>query len=50
MIKVLKAFNTRLRRYAAGDEILAGADLSPHTLESLAAGQFISAPPKSSKK
>ncbi|TGP28203.1 hypothetical protein EN875_032100 [Mesorhizobium sp. M2D.F.Ca.ET.232.01.1.1] len=42
---VKKAFNSSLQRFKEGDEIADGADLSPHTVESLTdAGYLASAP------
>lgn len=35
MTKVLKPFNTRLQRFAAGDDVPDDADLSPHTVVTL---------------
>lgn len=40
---VKKPFNTRLGKYNVGD-LIADADLSPHTIESLSAGGFIAVP------
>ncbi|TJV51156.1 MAG: hypothetical protein E5Y01_16345 [Mesorhizobium sp.] len=43
---VKKAFNTSLQRFKEGDEIADGADLSPHTVESLTeAGYLAGRPP-----
>jgi hypothetical protein len=49
MLKVLKAFNTQLQRFKVDDEISETADLSPHTVEGLTKGGFLSAPPKPAK-
>ncbi|MGB3898351.1 MAG: hypothetical protein WA973_07325 [Mesorhizobium sp.] len=45
-MEVLKPFNTRTRRIAAGETITEADDLSPHTIDSLVAGKFIGAPEK----
>ncbi len=47
MLKVLKPFNTKIQRFAVGDEFAETADLSPHTVAGLTAGKFIAAPDKS---
>lgn len=49
MTKVLKPFTTRVQRFAAGADVPADADLSPHTLEGLTSQGFIEAPPKPAK-
>lgn len=51
MTKVLKPFNTRVQRFAAGSEVPDDAELSPHTVEGLTGQGFLQAPPaaKSSK-
>jgi len=41
MPKVLKPFKSRLHRFAAGDDLPDGADLSPHMLDSLAEAGFV---------
>jgi hypothetical protein len=45
-MEVLKPFNTRIRRIAAGETITEADDLSPHSIDSLVAGKFIGAPEK----
>lgn len=47
MLKVLKAFNTRVQRFKVGDEIAEDVDLSPHTVEDLTKRDFLAAPPAS---
>ncbi len=49
MTKVLKPFNTRVQRFAAGADVPTDADLSPHTLEGLTSQGFLEAPPKPAK-
>ncbi|MBA1141753.1 hypothetical protein [Mesorhizobium neociceri] len=49
MTKVLKPFTTRVQRFAAGADVPADTDLSPHTLEGLTSQGFLEAPPKPSK-
>ncbi|PWJ93525.1 hypothetical protein C8D77_101204 [Mesorhizobium loti] len=51
MLKVLKAFNTRVQRFKAGDEIPDDTDLSPHPVGGLTERGFLQAPsaPKSAK-
>ena len=44
MLKVLKAFNTRVQRFAAGDEVPDNTDLSPHTVDGLTTQGFLQAP------
>jgi hypothetical protein len=44
-ITVNKAFNTSLQRFKTGDEIPDGADLSPHTVESLVDAGYLASPP-----
>ena len=38
---VLKPFTSATRRFAVGDPVNAGDDLSPHSFEDLKAGKFI---------
>nr|WP_156941950.1 hypothetical protein [Mesorhizobium sp. LNHC220B00] len=49
MIKVLKPFNTRVQRFAAGSEVADDADLSPHTVEGLTGQNFLEKPAKPAK-
>jgi hypothetical protein len=44
-ITVNKSFNTALQRFKAGDEIPDGADLAPHTVESLIDAGYLASPP-----
>jgi hypothetical protein len=46
MTKVLKAFNTRVQRFAAGSEVPDDADLAPHTLAGLTERGFLEGPPQ----
>nr|WMC97947.1 hypothetical protein RAR13_04320 [Aminobacter aminovorans] len=50
MFKVLKPFNTRNRRIAAGDTVAETDDLAPHSIETLAAGKFIETPKPEKRK
>lgn len=45
MLKVLKAFNTRVQRFKAGDEIADDADLAPHPVGGLIEHGFLQTPP-----
>lgn len=44
MMKAIKPFNTRFRRFSAGDEVKPEDDLSPHTIDSLKAAGLLADP------
>jgi hypothetical protein len=49
MTKVLKPFNTRVQRFAAGADVPDDADLSPHTVAGLTERGFLEGAPVASK-
>lgn len=44
-LKVVKDFNSTTQRFRKGDEIADGADLSPHTADSLKSAGYVAEPP-----
>jgi hypothetical protein len=49
MITVKKPFNSRVRRFKAGDKIEEGADLAPHNLDELKKAGFVEMPASKAK-
>lgn len=47
---VLKQFNTRLRRFFAGDPVSPEDDLSPHTFDGLVRAGYIEKPARKPRK